>query len=118
MPMIVMLPHQIGVLDGSVKKQAFSFLQKLAANNTSAGLHLEPIHHSADSRVRTGRVNDFYRAILFNVHGHGAEACYVIVGVLPHDEAIAYARRARLPVGLFAGLAALVNATVETSSPR
>ena len=44
-------------LDGSVRAQAMTFLQKLSTDDTTPGLHVEPIAHSTDSRVRTGRVN-------------------------------------------------------------
>jgi hypothetical protein len=69
MPQIVMGPSQTGTLDSSVKKQAYAFLEKLSTDDTLPGLHIEPINNSADVRVRTGRVNDFYRAVLFKVQG-------------------------------------------------
>ncbi|MGV8965351.1 MAG: 3'-5' exonuclease [Cellulomonas sp.] len=115
MPQIVMGPSHAGALDASVKKQAYAFLEKLSANDALPGLHIEPINGSADERVRTGRVNDFYRAILFKVQGQAATAHYVYLGVLPHDEAIAFARRARLSVNPVNGIAELI---VETAAPK
>ncbi len=50
-----------------MKKKAFAFLEKLAEDDTLPGLHVEPIAHSADPRARTGRVDDFYRAVLFRI---------------------------------------------------
>jgi hypothetical protein len=85
-------PNQTRAVDASAKKQAYTFLEKLAEDDSLPGLHLEPINGSADQRVRTGRVNDFYRAILFKVQGHAGEAHYVYAGFLPHDEAIAFAK--------------------------
>lgn len=106
-------PSQTGALDSSVKKQAYAFLEKLSADDTSPGLHIEPINNSADSRVRTGRVNDFYRAVLFKVQGQAATAHYVYLGVLAHDDAIAFARKVRLTVNPVNGIAELIVATKE-----
>lgn len=115
MPQIVMGPSQTGTLDASVKKQAYAFLEKLSANDALPGLHIEPINGSVDERVRTGRVNDFFRAILFKVQGQAATAHYVYLGTLPHDEAIAFACRARLTVNPVNGIAELI---FDTSEPK
>lgn len=117
MPQIVMGPSQTGALDASVKKQAYAFLEKLSNDDTTPGLHIEPINDSADSRARTGRVNDFYRAILFKVQGHATSAHYVYLGVLAHDDAITFARKARLTVNPVNGIAELITATLEESIP-
>src|SRR3954453_11630240 len=106
-------PSQTGTLDASVKKQAYAFLEKLSENNALPGLHIEPINNSADARVRTGRVNDFYRAVLFKVQGQGDSAHYVYLGVLPHDDAITFARKARLTVNPVNGIAELLVAGDE-----
>lgn len=103
-------PSQTGALDSSVKKQAYAFLEKLSDNDALPGLHIEPINNAIDDRVRTGRVNDFYRAVLFKVQGHGAEAHYVYLGVLAHDDAIAFAKKARLTVNPVNGIAELIIA--------
>lgn len=110
MPQIIMGPSQTGALDSSVKKQAYAFLEKLSDNDALPGLHIEPINGAIDDRVRTGRVNDFYRAVLFKVQGHGAAAHYVYLGVLAHDDAIAFAKKARLTVNPVNGIAELIIA--------
>jgi hypothetical protein len=56
MPTIIMTKWPVK-LDNSVRAKAMSFLQKLSTDDTTPGLHVEPIHNSADSRVRTGRVD-------------------------------------------------------------
>src|SRR5206468_1426263 len=61
-PTIIMTKWPVK-LDGSVRAQAMTFLQKLSADDTIPGLHVEPIAHSADPRVRTGRVSQFWRAV-------------------------------------------------------
>jgi superfamily I DNA/RNA helicase len=103
-------PSQTGTLDASVKKQAYAFLEKLSENDALPGLHIEPIGGSADARVRTGRVSNFYRAVLFKVQGQGDSAHYVYLGVLPHDDAITFARKARLTVNPVNGIAELLVA--------
>lgn len=117
MPQIVMGSKPIGKVDASVRKQAFSFLEKLAEDDTRPGLHVEPINGSVDPRVRTARVDKFYRAVLFKVQGQASEAHYVYVGILPHDDAIAVAKKARLKVNPVNGIAELVMATEPRETP-
>ena len=45
--------------------------------------------------MRTGRVDQFYRAVLFKLPGKG-EPTYVFHGIWPHDDAIAVAKKTRL----------------------
>src|SRR3954452_323562 len=90
-------------LDGSVKAKAMTFLQKLQEDDTSPGLHVEPISKSVDERVRTGRVDQFWRAVMFRLD-NGGEAHYVIHGVWPHDDAIDVARKTKLTVNPINGL--------------
>src|SRR4051794_33178503 len=116
MPQIVMGPSQTGTLDSSVKKQAYAFLEKLWESDALPGLHIEPINNSVDDRARTGRVNDFYRAVLFKVQGQGTSAHYVYLGVLPHDDAISFARKARLTVNPVNGIAELIIAGEEQAA--
>ena len=46
------------------------------------GLHLEPYNNSKDSRARTARITDNFRAILCDTGGE----TFVLYDVLPHDE--------------------------------
>ena len=96
MPTIVMTKWPTRV-DGSVRAKAMEFLQKLAADDTTRGLHVEPIRNSADSRVRTGRVDQFWRAVMFRLDV-GGEHHYVVHGVFEHDRAVDVARRITLTV--------------------
>ncbi|MEV4344994.1 UvrD-helicase domain-containing protein [Actinoplanes sp. NPDC049596] len=102
MPTIIMTKWPVK-LDGSVKSKAMTFLQKLSADDTTPGLHVEPISNAVDPRVRTGRVDQFWRAVMFRLEGQG-ESHYVIHGVWPHDDAIAVASRVRLKVNPINGL--------------
>ncbi len=96
MPTIIM-SKPASKLEPSLKKKAYAFLEKLGEDDTSPGLHVEPIAHSADEKVRTGRVDQFYRAVLFRVPSK-SEPMYVFYGIWPHDEAIAVAKKTRLTV--------------------
>lgn len=102
-------------LDGSVRKQAYAFLEKLSDDDTAPGLHVEPINGSTDPRVRTGRVSDFYRAVLFKLQGKGSDAHYVYLGIYPHDDAIALAKKATLKLNPVNGIAELVTAEPATA---
>jgi hypothetical protein len=96
MPIIIM-SKPASKLEPSLRKKAYAFLEKLGEDDTSPGLHIEPISHSADDKVRTGRVDQFYRAVLFRVPSKG-EPMYVFYGIWPHDKAIAMAKKTRLTV--------------------
>ena len=96
MPTIIM-SKPASKLEPSLKKKAYAFLEKLGEDDTSPGLHIEPITHSADDKVRTGRVDQFYRAVLFRLPSKG-EPIYVFYGIWPHDDAIAVAKKTRLAV--------------------
>ncbi|MFB9239642.1 UvrD-helicase domain-containing protein [Plantactinospora siamensis] len=102
MPTIIM-GKLASKIDGSVRGKAMTFLQKLGVDDATPGLHIEPIQHSADPRVRTGRVDEFWRAVMFRLDGDG-ETHYVIHGIWPHDDAIAIAQRVCLKVNPINGL--------------
>lgn len=104
MPTIVMSSSaRTSKLDGSVKAKAYAFLEKLREDDTTSGLHVEPIQQSADPRVRTGRVDQFWRAVMFRLDT-GGEPHYVIHSIQRHDEAITLARRLTLSVNPVNGL--------------
>ena len=90
MPTIIM-SKPASKLEPSLKKKAYAFPEKLSEDDASPGLHIEPIADSADEKVRTGRVDLGYRAVLFKVAGK-TEPMYVFYGIWPHDEAIAVAK--------------------------
>ncbi|PWU54786.1 DNA helicase UvrD [Micromonospora sp. S4605] len=102
MPTIIM-GKLASKIDGSIRGKAMAFLQKLSTDDTTPGLHVEPINDCADPRVRTGRVDEFWRAVMFRLDGDG-ETHYVIHGIWPHDDAIAVAQRVRLKVNPINGL--------------
>jgi hypothetical protein len=114
MPTIIM-SKPASKLEPALKKKAYAFLEKLGENDTSPGLHIEPIANSADDKVRTGRVDQSYRAVLFRVPGQ-SEPMYVFYGIWPHDEAIAVAKKTRLALNPVNGVTEITT-VVEASAP-
>jgi superfamily I DNA/RNA helicase len=113
MPTIIM-SKPASKLEPSLKKKAYAFLEKLAEDDTSLGLHIEPIADSADDKVRTGRVDQSYRAVLFRIAGKG-EPAYVFYGIWPHDEAIAVAKKTRLNWNPVNGVTELTTVAPEAA---
>ncbi|MEV4384122.1 UvrD-helicase domain-containing protein [Micromonospora sp. NPDC049580] len=114
MPTIIM-GKLASKIDGSIRGKAMTFLQKLGADDTTPGLHVEPINDCVDPRVRTGRVDDFWRAVMFRLDGDG-ETHYVIHGIWAHDDAIAVARRVRLKVNPINGLPQIDEIALPTAA--
>ena len=94
--------------DPSLRAKIGPFISKLSTMTTSSGLHLEPIRGSRDRRVRTARVTDFYRAVLFELAADG-EVVYVIHGFWPHDVAIKIAESVTVHVNPRNGITEVVN---------
>ena len=127
MPILILNKVKDG-LDASMKKKAFAFLEKLQQDDKLPGLHIEPIKGSVDPRVRTGRVDDGYRCVMFKIDG-ASEPVYVLHGIWPHDDANKIAEGVRLSMNPINGMpeiervldsyaAAAASAPLETSLPR
>lgn len=104
-------------LDGSIKNKVYDFFEKLNADDTQPSLHIEPMKAAIDPRVRTGRVDLHYRAVLFRVDDKSSGPTYIYMGTWGHDEAIKLAERATLRVNPINGtLEGLIGepATVST----
>ncbi|WP_063057428.1 3'-5' exonuclease [Nocardia sienata] len=91
-------------IDGSIAQRVFGFLEKLQSDDTTLGLHIEPMKGAADRRVRTGRVDLNHRAVLFRVDPKEGGTTYVYMGTWPHDEANSIAERATLRVNPVNGI--------------
>lgn len=112
MPQIILGPG-LEKMDGSLQKATYSFLTKLATDDTLPKLHIEPIKNSVDPRARTGRVDLSNRAVLFKLQGSQQDAAYLFIGTFPHDEAIAVAQKSRLNINPRNGVAELVPVDAE-----
>ena len=95
--MNITMHKNMSKMEKSIKGKVMEFLMKLDADESSSGLHIEPIRNSADRRFRTGRVDKFWRAVLFKLTGKSGTS-WVIYGVYPHDKAIDMARFLKLDV--------------------
>jgi len=107
-------------LDGSIKKKVYEFFEKLSEDDTSPSLHIEPLHVATDPRVRTGRVDLHYRAVLFKVEDKSSTSTYIYMGTWNHDDAIKLAEKATLRVNPINGtLEGLIGDTapLEQTAP-
>ncbi len=105
-------------LDGSIKKKVYEFFEKLSTDDTSPSLHIEPLHVASDPRVRTGRVDLHYRAVLFKVEDKSSVPTYIYMGTWNHDDAIKLAEKATLRVNPINGtLEGLIGDTAPTEQP-
>ena len=100
-------------LDGSLQKPVMNFLQKLAEDPTNPSLRIKTLHNAVDKRVRTGRVNDQFRAVLFELKDASTHH-FVLVDVDSHDEGNEKAERLdpaslRLTVNPVNGLTQLIH---------
>ena len=93
-------------LDKPVQKAVSAAFEKFAAH-THAGLHLEKIENSRDSRIRTIRITDFWRGVVLAPES-GEDYC--LLTVLPHDDATAYAKSRAVTVNSVLGILEIRNA--------
>ena len=102
MPTITMMKSKQKI-DGSLKKKVFDMLMKITEDDTTAGLHVEPVQNAVDPRIRTARVDIKHRAILFKETVED-DTHYIYVGTWPHDDAYVEAVRKRLQVNPINGV--------------
>jgi hypothetical protein len=109
---------EMSKLDGSIKKKVYEFFEKLNTDDTSPSLHIEPLHVAIDPRVRTGRVDIHYRAVLFKVDDKSGVPTYIYMGTWNHDDAIKRAEKATLRVNPINGtLEGLIGDTETVAAP-
>ena len=87
-------------LEKSVQSAVESAIAKFA-EHTHAGLHLEKLKHSRDDRIRTVRVDSFWRGVVL---APDSGDTYCLLTVLPHDKANAYATSHRFSVNQALGV--------------
>lgn len=100
-------------LDGALMKPTMNFLQKLSADPTNPSLKIKTLAGAVDKRVRTGRINDQFRAVLFELRDADVHH-FVLVDVDSHDEGNAKAERLdpaslRLEVNPINGITTLIK---------
>jgi superfamily I DNA/RNA helicase len=77
------------------QKKVRAFVEKFKADPAQASIHYEAIHDMDDSKVRTVRIDQAYRAIV--IHPPAGDV-YLMVWVDHHDEAMAWARHKHFEV--------------------
>ncbi|MEO5874947.1 MAG: 3'-5' exonuclease [Streptosporangiaceae bacterium] len=92
-------------LEKQVQKAVQAVFAKFS-EATHTGLHLEKLNHSQDPRIRTIRINQFYRGVVLAPE---AGDIYCLLRVLPHDEAIAYATSRLFTVNQVLGVLEIRN---------
>ncbi|MBD8584141.1 UvrD-helicase domain-containing protein [Frigoribacterium sp. CFBP 8766] len=110
MPQIVMSKLKGQKHDKPVQAKIMTFLMKLAEDDTTLGLHIEPMQRSADARARTGRVDGSLRAVLYRLDPPNGEVTYVYGGTWQHDKAIEIARTRVLQINPINGIAEIIDA--------
>ena len=100
-------------LDGALMKPTMNFLQKLSADPANPSLKIKTLSNAVDKRVRTGRINDQFRAVLFEIRDKDTHH-FVLVDVDSHDEGNLKAERLdparlRLDVNPINGITTLIK---------
>ena len=100
-------------LDGALMKPTMNFLQKLSADPTNPSLKIKTLSNAVDKRVRTGRINDQFRAVMFEIR-EGDVHHFVLVHVDSHDEGNRAAEkldpeRLRLDINPINGITTLIK---------
>src|SRR6202020_1504593 len=97
-------------VQGSVKMASDKF-----AEHVHAGLHLEKLNRCKDDRIRTIRIDQFWRGVVL---APDAGDTYSLIRVMPHDKAIDYAASHRLTVNQALGMVEIrAEAALEQFQP-
>ncbi len=108
----LIMTKQGNQIDGRLKNKAYAFLEKITTDDTLPGLHIEPVENAADPRVRTGRVDNQHRAVLFKLTSDQSTT-YVFHGVWNHDDAYVVACKAQLRLNPVNGIPEIRTAEAE-----
>ena len=74
-------------------------------NAATSGVHLEKLNAQKDDRVRTVRVDKFWRGVVVRL----GEGRYALLRVLGHDKAIDWARRQKFGVNAVTGIVEILD---------
>ena len=84
-------------------------------DHTFAGVHLEKVHNSRDPRLRTIRIDEFWRGIVL---APDSGSTYCLLTVLPHNKAYEYAVSHRCTVNQVLGVLEMRNEeALEKAAP-
>src|SRR3954447_18953960 len=74
-------------------------------HSATTGVHLEKLNASRDDRVRTVRVDEFWRGVVVRL----GNARYALLRVMVHDDAIDWAKRQRFDVNPVTGIVEILD---------
>ena len=92
--------HEFGKLEPTGARRTVEAVEKFS-EHTHAGVHLEKLTNPRDARVRTIRIDQFWRGVVL---APDAGDQFVLLRVLPHDDAIDWARSRRFSVNPVSGI--------------
>ncbi len=78
-------------LPKKIQEKVINFQRKFRENNTTNGIHLEPIAQFKDQSLRTARVDDNYRVMMGVLNGDN----YWLLYVADHENAYRWGMRKR-----------------------
>lgn len=112
MPNIVMTKLKNQPTDKLVKAKIYDFLDKLADDDTAPGLHIEKMNQAVDSRARTARIDQSWRAVIYQLETKDRERTWVYAGAWEHDEAIRRAKSLKVDLNAVNGAVQLIAETM------
>lgn len=110
---------EFGKLEKPVQKQVHDVFAKFE-QATFAGVHLESIDNVRDARLRSIRIDRFWRGVVLAPESGDS---YILLRVLPHDEAYRWARRQTASVNRAIGAIELrdtvaIDEAIQETSPQ
>ncbi|MCD0485994.1 AAA family ATPase [Streptacidiphilus sp. ASG 303] len=85
---------EFALLERPVQKRVAEAFEKFE-HSSFAGQHLEKLERARDPRIRTIRITQFHRGVVLAPESGD---CYLLLRVMPHDDAIAWALKQRASV--------------------
>lgn len=105
---------EYGRLEKSVQRAVQDAIGRFRSH-THAGLHLEKVNNARDPRIRTIRIDRFWRGVVL---APATGDVFCLLRVLPHDEAYAYNASRRFTVNQILGvLESRDESQLETITP-
>src|SRR3954454_10111128 len=100
-------------LDRGLQRKGQEMIGRLQRDHTSRGLNLERYNAAEDPRSRTARVDIHTRAIL----AAGGSDTYILVKVLPHDQADRWMENNKFTVNQLTGALEVIDVTAVEAVP-
>src|SRR3954454_11936245 len=100
-------------LDRGLQRKVQEMIGRLQRDHTSKGLNLERYNAAEDTRSRTARVDIHTRAIL----AAGGSDTYILVKVLPHDQADRWMENNKFNVNQLTGALEVIDVTAVENVP-